>query len=232
MAPGERSGYVRSDDRGDGVVGRLPEPPPTVGAEPDDPGSDGAGSDDFVLWADLRGGDEEALRSLFVRHGHAVYNFSFRRTGSWSVAEDVAQSTFTTVWRRAVAGDLAELRLPSARPILFAFARREAANQLRSARRQARLAARIAAGRDDLSADNTDEWLAAESAMRQINESLQILPQQQREVIALVRWSGLSLAEAAESLGVPVGTVKSRLNRAHCRLRDTPLAGLLEGGPR
>lgn len=204
-----------------GVVVRLPEPPSTIDAEPDD----------TELWCDLRAGDEEALRTLFVRHGHAVYNFAFRRTGSWSVADDVAQSAFTTVWRRAVAGNLAELRLPSARPILFAIARKEGANQLRSARRQARLTARIAADRELPATDNTDEWLAAESAMRQINESLQILPQPQREVIALVRWSGLSLAEAAESLGVPIGTVKSRLNRAHRRLIDTPLAGLLKGGP-
>lgn len=210
------------DDGGydNGLVTRLPKPPPTEEVE----------ADDADLWRDLRSGDEEALRTLFVRHGHAVYNFAFRRTGSWSVAEDVAQATFTTVWRRAVTGDLAELRLSSARPILFAIARKEAGNQLRSARRQTRLTARIAADRDDPTADNTDEWLAAENAMRQIIESLRILPQPQREVIALVRWSGLSLAEAAESLGVPVGTVKSRLNRAHRRLSETPLAGLLKGG--
>ncbi|WP_217428104.1 RNA polymerase sigma factor [Microlunatus speluncae] len=225
---------MRSDDRDgrydEGVVIHLPEPASTVAADPD-PDSDESGPDDSGLWRELRTGDEESFRDLLVRHGRAVYNFAFRRTGSWSVAEDVAQSTFTTVWRRAVAGDLAVLRLPSARPILFAIARKEAANQLRSARRQARLAARIAADRDVATADNTDAWLAAESAMRQINESLQVLPQQQREVIALVRWSGLSLAEAAESLGVPVGTVKSRLNRAHRRLSGTPLAGLLKGGP-
>ena len=116
---------MRSDDRDDGrdhegVVIHLPEPASTVAAEPDPdpvPEREETGPDDSGLWRDLRTGDEDALRTLFVRHGHAVYNFAFRRTGSWSVAEDVAQSTFTTVWRRAVAGDLAELRLLSARPI-------------------------------------------------------------------------------------------------------------------
>ncbi|HLT62377.1 MAG TPA: sigma-70 family RNA polymerase sigma factor [Microlunatus sp.] len=227
----------RYEERGggrspDGVVLRLPEP-----AEPDrfddpapGPAADPDPDDDGGLWRDLRAGDEGALRTLFVRHGRAVYNFAFRSTGSWSVAEDVAQATFTTVWRRAVTGDLPELRLASARPILFAFARKEGGNQLRSARRQARLAVRLAGERGKTAADDTGEWLAAEAAMRQIDQALRVLPRQQREVIALVCWSGLTPAEAAAALGVPVGTIKSRLSRARRRLADTPLAALLTGG--
>lgn len=221
MMTGGRVGDVRNDDRQDdaGVVPSIPDP-----RSADD---DGLG--DPELWRDLRAGDEEALRALFLRHSSAVYNFAFRRTSSWAIAEDVAQATFITLWRRALTGDLAELRLPSARPLLFAIARKESGSHLRSARRQARLTERIAAHLIGHPADNVDDWLTTETRMRQIIESLRVLPENQRDVIALVRWSGLSLAEAAETLGIPVGTVKSRLNRAHARLVNTPLAGLLRG---
>ena len=62
-----------------------------------DPGT----ATDTELWSLLRGGDREALGVLFDRHGNAVYNFAFRRTASWSVAEEVVQATFLTTWRRA-----------------------------------------------------------------------------------------------------------------------------------
>ncbi|MFC7620708.1 RNA polymerase sigma factor [Microlunatus sp. GCM10028923] len=231
MAIGGRVSDVRDDERQSGEpavpAAELLWPADLDAIEPDP--VDLPSSDDGDLWERLRSADEEAFRELFLRHNKAVYNYAFRGTGSWAAADDVVQVVFTAVLRRALAADLPALRLASARPILFAMARKECANQLRSVRRQARLADRIRMHETGHAADNTAEWLAAETAMRQIAESLQVLPANQREVIALVRWSGLSLAEAAESLGVPIGTVKSRLNRAQRRLGDTPLAGLLRG---
>jgi DNA-directed RNA polymerase specialized sigma24 family protein len=56
---------------------------------------------DTDLWDRLLGGDREALAVLFDRHGNAVYNFAFRRTASWTLAEEVVQATFLTTWRRA-----------------------------------------------------------------------------------------------------------------------------------
>jgi hypothetical protein len=54
-----------------------------------------------------------------------VYSYCFRRTGSWSLAEDAVQATFAALWRRAVAGKVEDLRLDSARPLLLAMARDE-----------------------------------------------------------------------------------------------------------
>ncbi len=197
-----------------------------------DPALDDPALDDSALWQDLRGGDREAFASLFLRHSDAVYNFAFRRTSSWSVAEDVVQATFSTLWRRVLDHTVDELRLPSARPVLFAMARNECSNQLRSGKRQQRLADRIEADSGDPGVDNTDDWVLAESTMQELKRALRLLPRSQREVIELVSWSELSLAEAGETLGVPVGTVKSRLKRARDRLLRTPLAGLLRGGAR
>lgn len=231
MAGGGRVIEVRDDERQTGDSS-LPAAELLWPAEPEPTDPDQAEpttADDGEAWQRLRTGDEDAFRELFQRHSKAVYNYAFRGTGSWAAADDVVQVVFTAVLRRALAADLPALRLPSARPMLFAMARKECANQLRSVRRQARLADRIRMHDTGHADDNTEAWLAAETAMNQILESLRVLPANQREVIALVRWSGLSLAEAAETLGVPVGTVKSRLNRAHRRLADTPLAGLLRG---
>lgn len=184
--------------------------------------------DDGPVWQELRAGDRDAFRTLFDRHSDAIYNFAFRRTGSWSNAEDIVQATFTALWRRVLDRRIDELRLPSARPVLFAMARDECSNQLRSGRRRERLVERIGSQPGD-PADNTEAWVTAESTMQEIHRALRSLPRNQREVIELVCWSELGLAEAAEVLGVPVGTVKSRLKRARDRLLRSSLSGMLQG---
>ena len=83
---------------------------------------------DADLWRRLAQTDEAAFRELFVRHRDAVYNYCFRRTSSWSSAEDATQATFTALWRRAVAGRVDQLRIDSARPALLAMARDECSN--------------------------------------------------------------------------------------------------------
>ena len=57
--------------------------------------------DDSVLWARARSGDAEAFGMLFEsRHGRTIYNYCFRRVGSWSVAEDLVSVVFLEAWRR------------------------------------------------------------------------------------------------------------------------------------
>lgn len=65
-------------------------------------GTAGGGESGAELWDRPRSADEDAFRELFMRHSTAIYNFCFRRTASWSVAEDATQATFATLWRRAV----------------------------------------------------------------------------------------------------------------------------------
>src|SRR4051812_47261689 len=108
--------------------------------------SDGPGlepTSDRELWERLRLGDEGALSELFRRHCDSVYNFAFRRTSSWSSAEDVVQATFTALWRRAGDGALEELQLDSARPLIFRIATFECTNVLRSVRRLRALRERL-----------------------------------------------------------------------------------------
>jgi RNA polymerase sigma-70 factor (ECF subfamily) len=190
-------------------------------------GTAGGGESDAELWHRLRSADEDAFRELFMRHSTAVYNFCFRRTASWSVAEDATQATFATLWRRAVRSEVEALQLDSARPALLRMARNECSNANRSRDRHLTLVDRVRAEQRP-PADNTASWVEAESTMAVIRQALAALPANQRDVVELVAWSGLSLADAAAALKISVGTVKSRLSRARARLARTELAALLE----
>jgi RNA polymerase sigma-70 factor (ECF subfamily) len=186
----------------------------------------GPARSDSDLWRAVAAGDEAAFRELFLLYSGLVYNYCFRRTASWSLAEDAAQATFATLWRPAVAGTVDELRLESARPMLLAMALGECNNATRSRRRQLRLVDRIGEA-TSRAADNTAAWLEAETTMQTIRQAMSVLPRHQRDVVELVAWSGLSMTEAAATLNISVGTVKSRLSRARTRLAETPIASLL-----
>ena len=182
---------------------------------------------DRDAWDRLRVADEDALTELFHRHSDAIYNFAFRRTSSWSIAEDVVQATFTALWRRAADGKIDELTLDTARPLLLTIARYECGNATRSTRRLNALRTRLrlvdgsttTPDHSTLAAERVDDELA----MSELRRILAKVPAGQREVVELVVWSGCSMAEAAQALGVAEGTVKSRLARARRRL-----AGLID----
>jgi RNA polymerase sigma-70 factor, ECF subfamily len=160
--------------------------------------------------------DQDWFTGLYERHCHAVYNHCFRRTGSWSLAEEMTAATFLLAWRRrsTVPLDLGEL------PWLLAVANNVLRNVRRTQRRMAALLARLPtpepvpdpAGRVEARVD-------AERQMTALLPVLGRLPMRERVVIELCAGAGLTHAEAAAALGVPVGTVKSRLARGLARLR-------------
>ena len=174
---------------------------------------------DVDLWQRLRGGDREALGELFDRHGNAVYNFAFRRTASWSLAEEVVQATFLTTWRRAVDHRLAPLDHTTALPWLLGVASHEGQNAARSLHRAERrdLRAEAPTSLGD-PADDVAARIDDERRMAAVRRAMGQIPAHQRVVIELVLWSGLSLVEAADVLHVAEGTVKSRLSRGRTQL--------------
>jgi RNA polymerase sigma-70 factor (ECF subfamily) len=194
--------------------------------------SEAVGSD-RDLWTRLRSADQHALTDLFHRHSDAVYNFAFRRTSSWSAAEDIVQATFTALWRRALSGSVDELTLESARPLLLVMAGYECRNVHRSSRRRAALTDRIElrdqAGAVPDHASDAASRIDDERAMSEVRRILDKIPAKQREVVELVVWSECSMAEAARALGVPEGTVKSRLARARSSLASLIEFGSTEG---
>jgi RNA polymerase sigma-70 factor (ECF subfamily) len=179
-------------------------------------------SSDRNLWERAAEGDSAAFAQLYVRHSRAIYNFLYRRTASWSDAEDLTSAVFLHAWRRR-----AEVVLDrdSALPWLFRAAEYTVRNEWRSKARYRR--ALTAAGlltehvRDH--ADDVAGRLDDDRQIRLARESLKRLPRPQREIVELCIWAGLDQQAAAVVLDVPIGTVKSRLSRARKQLRELNL---------
>lgn len=176
--------------------------------------------------ARVRAGDPEAFRGLFDEHARAVYNHGFRLTGDWSVAEDVVSLTFLEAWRlrgRVEAGTEGSLR-----PWLFGIATNVARNVRRAARRYEGALVRLPRQRSE--PDIAEEVVARlddQERIARVRSALAALRAPEREVLALCVFAGLDYGEAAEALGVPVGTVRSRLSRARTRLSRLVAAGRL-----
>ncbi len=172
---------------------------------------------DAELWDRASEQDGSAFGELFERHSNAVYNHCFRRTASWSRAEDLTSVVFLEAWRKR-----SEVRFhsDSIRPWLLAVANNVLRNSNRSLRRYGRLVRTVTARAIEPDvAEEASARLDDERAMAAVLSEIQMLTDREQEVIALCDWSGLSTEEAAVAMGVPVGTVKSRLSRAHDHLR-------------
>jgi len=164
----------------------------------------------------IRAGDHDAFGELFDAYARSVYNHAFRLTGDWAQAEDIVSLTFLDAWR--LRGKVDE-EGGSLRPWLLGIATNVTRNTRRAARRHAAAVSRLP--RDETERDFADEVAArlddaAELAL--VRTALATLRRAEREVLALCVWSGLDYRAAAEALGVPVGTVRSRLSRARAKL--------------
>ena len=171
---------------------------------------------DGALWDQAIGGDPAGFGVLFDRHARSVYNHCFRRTASWADAEELTSAVFLEAWRRRhevrPIGD-------SALPWLLGVANNLLRNHRRSlGRSRAALIRLPAPGHQADPADDIVGRLADEEQMRRVLDRVERLPRRHQEVLALCAWADLSYPEAAAVLGIPVGTVRSRLARARVRL--------------
>ncbi|MFI1168698.1 RNA polymerase sigma factor [Streptomyces sp. NPDC020801] len=166
----------------------------------------------------VRAGESSAFAELFDSYARAVYNHAFRLTADWSTAEDVMAATFMEAWRLR---DRVDPEGGSLRPWLLGIATNTARNQYRSNRRY-RAAASAAAAAGLSVPDHADEVAGRVDDRRRLATALTALAalrRTEREVIALCLGEGLDYEAAAEALGIPVGTVASRLSRARRKLR-------------
>jgi RNA polymerase sigma factor (sigma-70 family) len=174
---------------------------------------------DTELWKRTRCGDAEAFGDLYERHARAVQSYCLWRTADLQAAEDATATVFLEAWRKR--GRL-ELTTGSAAPLLLGIANNIVRRQWRGQRRHRDALERmrnVGQTPNDLEA----EAIARVDAIQQLREggeAIRELPRREREVLALLAWTDLSYGEIAEALGLPIGTVRSRLARARTRLGD------------
>jgi RNA polymerase sigma-70 factor (ECF subfamily) len=186
-----------------------------------------------TLRARLRAGDTAAFGQVFDEHAGQVHRHAVRATGSWATAEDVVSLTFFEAWR------LRESVRPdgdSVLPWLLGIATNVLRNTRRAARRHGAALSRLRIETvPDLADEVTDRMRDADRLTAAV-AALKRLRPADREVFMLCVWSGLEYAQAAEALGVPIGTIRSRLSRARARLREltemelAPRRGQVRGG--
>ena len=176
---------------------------------------------DEELWGQVRAGDGEAFEQLFERHARAVFAYCLRRTGTWAVAEDLVSVVFMETWRKRTSVVVEGSQPWSLLPWLYTVALGATRNHQRSRTRY-----RTALGKvprhdtDDDHADDVARRVDAETRTRAVIAELEKLPAGDREVLEMSAWSDLSQAQIAQVLGIPVGTVKSRLTRAQRTVRS------------
>jgi RNA polymerase sigma factor (sigma-70 family) len=161
---------------------------------------------DDELVAAIRDGSERAFNLLVDRHQQAIRTF-LRGITSWDDADDMAQETFLAVWTHA-----RSYRGGNVRGWLFSIAWRKAKGAQRSWFRRRRRDS------DYHGSPTPTRDISAEDRLA-IRQALATLPLTQRAAVVLSFGCGLSHAEAAETLGVPLGTVKSHILRGRDRLR-------------
>jgi RNA polymerase sigma factor (sigma-70 family) len=171
--------------------------------------------DDVELW-ELSASDPEAFGEIFQRHARSVFALCFWRTGDAAVAEDVTSVVFLEAWRRR---DHVVLEQRSALPWLLGVANHTSRNATRSIRRHSQALRRLDGRRSSPDDDAVIDRLDAEISLGVINEAVRDLTEQDREIVLLVFWSGLSYEATAVALDVPIGTIRSRVSRTRRKLQ-------------
>jgi RNA polymerase sigma-70 factor (ECF subfamily) len=172
--------------------------------------------DDQQLVSRVAKGDEHAFLSLYDRYASRVYALTLRVLGDTMLAEEVTQDTFMKLWSRSRQfnpdkGPLA--------PWLLTIAHRTALDRLRLENRRPPVS--NSKEPDQIWSTLPDETTqSAEFRWRSLHFAVQSLPRDQRQVIDLAYYKGLSQSEIAEVLGWPLGTVKTRIRSAMQALRQ------------
>jgi RNA polymerase sigma factor (sigma-70 family) len=171
----------------------------------------------------FRDGDPDAVRAIYREYGRLVFAVALRALGDRGLAEEVTQQVFVKAWRAAAAvDDSRELG-----PWLVAIARRTAIDVYR------RESLRAGAPLDAVAADDP-AMVTAPASVESMYETWEVrqavadLPDDERDIVRLQHFEGMTHGQIADQLGVAVGTVKSRSFRAHRRLA-TALGHLREG---
>lgn len=162
-----------------------------------------------------KNGDADAFRKLFQAYAPRVKAYMMRQGADANTAEDLAQETLLTVWRKAA---LYSDDKGSATTWIFTIARNLRIDRLR---REVAWQPMPEGAEEEPSEDPTPDVEVSERQRRErVRAVIKELPAEQTEVVVLSYIEGLSHSEIAERLGMPLGTVKSRMRLAYAKIRE------------
>ena len=165
------------------------------------------GWEDEYLAQGIRRRDPGAMEALYDQYSRRAFGLAYRILGDGPSAEDVVQEAFLILWRQADRLDPARGKVSS---FLMTVVHHKAIDLLRGRRGETR---RDSLDLPALAQDEADmlEGVAESQVRDAVSNALQSLPEEQRQPIELAYFKGLTHVQIAESLAVPLGTVKSRL---------------------
>lgn len=181
---------------------------------------------DVELLKAIAAKDEAALGQLYDSYRLILFGVLMRILNNREEAEDVLQEVFLQVWRRA--GDFDENR---GRPFtwLVTLARSRGIDRLRTLASRERVAVASAAESREEVSDAASDAIRSER-FGAVNSALADLPDEQRRPLVLAYFDGLTQSEIAVKLGLPLGTVKTRMRTGMIKLRDAFGKSSLFGG--
>lgn len=160
-------------------------------------------------------GSPESFAVLFDRHADEIHRYAARRLGP-EPADDVTGEVFLVAFRGRARYDRS---WPDARPWLYGIATRIVAQHRRAERRRTAAMARVGVERPGGFDERSAERVTAEQLQPRLARALTRLNAGERDLLLLVAWADLTYEDAALALGVPVGTVRSRLHRLRVKMR-------------
>ncbi len=177
--------------------------------------------DDVQLMTAVGCGEPDALKDLYDRHGAFLFSLAYRVVGNRESAEEIVQESFLTAWRYA---DRYKAELCPVRPWLVRMVRQRSIDHLRARAARPLLGSPLLDNQPSI----CDVWQEVDQGMlqEQVRSAVSCLPAEQRDTVELAYFSGLTHAEIAQHLDVPLGTVKGRLRLGLKKLHAllTPVA--------
>jgi RNA polymerase sigma-70 factor (ECF subfamily) len=174
---------------------------------------------DLELLASIGRSDRDALGALYDRYGRRVFSLAARILSDHAVSEEITQDVFLSIWRRSASYSPDKGKFTT---WLFSIAHNRTIDELRRRKRDRnRDSDDVEEHLDIVSLDiSPDDSAVAQSEYSMVREALATLPPEQRAVVELAYFRGLTQAEIAAKTGQPLGTVKTRMRLALKKLRD------------
>ena len=165
----------------------------------------------------VRDGDANAFELIYDRHGGAAFSLAYRMVGDRTVAEDITQEAFLSMWRSRVRYDRER---GSVRAWVLGIVHHRTIDALRRnlVHDRRRASAEGIEERQE-APERTDVEVARRDEARTVREALDTLPQEQHQVIQLAYFGGFTHTQIAEMLDMPVGTVKGRMRLGLDKMR-------------